>query len=86
MSENKKTKSGSNRDMGNTLVMLLESVGRNVHLETHDGSIREGKLTGYDCRGIIINGVTLDYPMALELNGDLTDHIELKMIAKLDID
>jgi hypothetical protein len=79
------SKNGS-RDMGNTLVMLLESVGRNVHLETHDGSVREGKLTAFDCRGIIINGVTLDFPLALELNGDYTDHIDFKMIAKLDID
>lgn len=75
----------SPREVGNTIVLLLSSIGRNVSLETHDGCTREGKLTSFDCRGIIINGEQLDMPMALELNGDITDHITLAMIAKLDI-
>lgn len=88
MSQTKKKTTGkpSNREMSNTLMLLLESTGRNVHLETHDGSYREGKLTSFDCRAITVNGRQMDLPIAVELNGDYTDHIPLAMIAKLDID
>lgn len=85
MNQSKKMKS-SPREVSNTIMLLLSSIGRNIHLETHDGCTREGKLTSFDCRGIIINGEQCDLPMSLELNGDITDHIDIKMIAKLDID
>jgi hypothetical protein len=81
----KKNPGSSNREIANTIMLLLEATGRTINLETHDGSVREGRLTGFDCRKMIINGRPVDLPITLELNSDSTDHIELAMIAKLDI-
>lgn len=74
------------RKIGNLVVLLLNSVGRNIQLETHDGSVREGKLTGFEMRTFKLNGEDVDWPTHLQLNGDPYDIIPLAMIAKLDID
>lgn len=65
---------------------MLSSTGRNVHLETHDGSRREGKITSFSFRTLVLNGVEAELPTELELNGDIMDTIPLIQIAKLDID
>jgi hypothetical protein len=68
------------------VVLMLNSVGRFIHLETRDGSVREGKLTGFTLRSFKLNGEDVDWPTHLELNGDPHDLIKLEMVAKLSID
>lgn len=74
------------REMGLTVAMVLSSVGKYVHLETHDGSYREGKLTGFTHRQLVINGKPVDWPVELELNGDPGDVIKMEQIKGMQID
>jgi hypothetical protein len=80
-------KNGNNkvRETSNAIARLLSSVGRNVNLETHDGSAREGKITSFTFRPIVLNGVSADLPTKIELNGDIMDTIPISSISKLDI-
>lgn len=65
---------------------LSEAVGKNIHLETMEGVFREGKLTGLRMRDIEMNGKAVDYPEAIELNGDPTDYIDFILIRRITID
>ena len=84
-----KTKSGEqnkSRAVANAMVELLESVGKTIRLETHDGCNREGRVTSFGARRLVLNGVAVDLPMEMELNSDPTDSIPIQSIAKIDID
>ena len=65
---------------------LFEAVGKNIHLETMEGVFREGKLTGLRMRDIEMNCKAVDYPEAIELNGDPTDYIDFILIRRITID
>jgi hypothetical protein len=65
---------------------LETMVGRFVHLETHDGSRREGKLTAVEYQEMKINGSSKEWPRALELNGDPADKIDWNWILTLTVD
>jgi hypothetical protein len=68
----------------NAMIDLLEGVGKSMRLETHDGVIRQGRCTGVNCRNLILNGVDVDLPIEVVLNGDISDAIALSRIAKID--
>lgn len=74
------------RDIANTIVLVLDSIGHYVNLETKAGAYRQGKLTAYRCRSFVINGVEVEWPTAIELNGDSSDVITLESIASLTVD
>lgn len=59
---------------------------RFVHLETHDGSQREGKVTGIETASMKVNGKTITWPKAIELNGDPADKIDWSWIASMTVD
>lgn len=80
------TKKKAKKKIGMVIGRVTESLGRFIHLETTDGVAREGKLTGLRTQEVILNGQTLDMPVALELNGDPNDFIMLLQIYRLDID
>lgn len=80
------TKTTSPRDVGNAIVTLLDAVGCHIHLETVAGVMREGRLSGWDCTNLRVNGKDLPMPHALELNGDPTDTVALNTIRALVID
>lgn len=65
---------------------VVGAIGRNVHLETHDGVFREGRFTGLAMREIEINGEPRDVPARVELNGDPMDYIDFGLIARMTID
>lgn len=62
------------------------AIGRHVHLETSDGLLREGRLTGLGNRVIEINGESRELPNRIELNGDPNDYIDFHLIARMTID
>jgi hypothetical protein len=74
------------RDVGNTIVMLLDALGCHIHLETVSGVLREGKLTGWSCNTVRVNGKDCPLPHTLELNGDPTDVIAINTIRSIVID
>lgn len=62
------------------------AIGRFVHLETYDGIMREGRLSGLRTREVTVNGEARAFPVALELNGDPNDYIEFAFITRMKID
>lgn len=74
------------RDMGLALTKVLDAVGKAIHLETVDGSYREGRLSGLETRAVSLNGQLIDWPLALELNGDPGDLINFEHIKALQIE
>lgn len=65
---------------------VLGAIGRPVHLETGDGVLREGRLTGLGWREIEINGQVREVPNRVELNGDPNDYIDFDLIVRMTID
>ena len=61
-------------------------VGRFVHLETHDGSFREGRVTGVEYQTTMVNKRKIELPKAIELNGDPSDKIEWSWIKIITVD
>jgi hypothetical protein len=74
------------REVGNNIARLIAATDGWVNLETHHGAIREGRLSGWTCRTLKLNGVDVQLPVGLELNGDPHDIINLYDIKKLDVD
>jgi len=75
-----------NNNVSKWLDVILNSIDKFIHIETHDGVVREGKLTGIRTRQIVVNGNELDYIEGVELNGDPSDNIEFCLIKAIDID
>lgn len=71
---------------GQWIDKLVDAVGRNIHLETMEGVFREGKLTGLRMRDLEMNGKRVDYPEAIEFNGDPTDYIDFVLVRRITID
>ena len=65
---------------------LETMIDRFIHLETHDGSRREGKVTGVEYQSMKLNGKRIEWPKAIELNGDPSDKIDWNWIATLKVD
>lgn len=65
---------------------LVEGVGRHFWLETSDGVEREGRITGFRVRTIVVNGDVVDFPIEIEINGDSMDTIPLNRVAKLNVE
>lgn len=64
---------------------LVGSTGQYIQLETHDGMIREGRLSGLQSRSIKWNGSDVEILTALELNGDPYDQIPLDRVLSLEL-
>jgi len=65
---------------------VVGAVGRHVHLETGDGSFREGRFSGLRMRAIEVNGETREVPSHIELNGDPNDYVEFGLVVRMTID
>lgn len=82
-----KQKTGNaERRSSDAIIHLLQSVGKPIRLETHDGVDRQGRCTAVICRNLVLNGEDVDIPVEVVLNGDIHDAIALSRVAKLDID
>lgn len=73
------------REVATNIARLLGATGGWVHIETRAGAIRDGRLSGWSCRTLKINGVDVQLPETLELNGDPYDIVALNDIVSLDI-
>lgn len=71
-------------DYGSWINDVLGHVGNYVNLETRDGGQRGGRVTGVKSQGIYINGVRRELPVAVELNDDPGDAVELARIVKIN--
>jgi len=64
---------------------LVGATGQYVKLETSDGIVREGRLSGLQSQSISWNGEAVEILTGLELNGDPHDKVALARIIKLDL-
>ena len=64
---------------------LVGSTGQYVRLETRDGVIREGRLSGLGSRTLMWNGKPVEILEDIELNGDCFDKISLDRIATFEL-
>jgi hypothetical protein len=71
---------------GNWIDKLVESVGEFMSLETTDGILREGRISGFTYRSFILNGDEVQLPIEIEVNGDPSDRIPIDRIAKIDLE
>lgn len=65
---------------------IFNAVGHYIHMETMDGIVREGRLSGIRMREIYVNGEMVDYPDGLELNGDCNEYVEIVLLRRITID
>lgn len=61
------------------------SVGKFINLETVDGGVREGRLSGLRLTEMTFNGIPVDVIQELELNGDPTDTIPVGRLKSMTI-
>ena len=64
---------------------LVNSTGQYVRLETRDGVVREGRLSGLGSRTLMWNGKPVEILEEVELNGDPFDKIALDSIATFEL-
>lgn len=64
---------------------ISASVGKSIHVETGDGVIRSGRLTGLRTKTVTFNGAPCELITELELNNDQTDTLNFLTLAKIDI-
>lgn len=70
---------------GKLIDQLHAATGSQIDLETEDGINREGRLSSWVTRKLVLNEQTVLLPFALELNGDPMDTVELSRIARLRV-
>jgi hypothetical protein len=64
---------------------LVSSIGDFVSIETTDGVMREGRLSGVVTKKFEMNDIIVELPSELELNGDPNDRIQISMLKKIEI-
>ena len=64
---------------------MVGNVGQYISIETSDGMVREGRLSGMKSRELELNGKPVEILTELELNGDLYDTIPLERIARINV-
>lgn len=65
---------------------LHVSVGKFVHLETVEGAVRSGRLSGLRLSTFLVNEEVVDVVKEVELNGDPSDTIAIDSLKSLTID
>jgi hypothetical protein len=83
---NPEKKPKTSRTRGQFIDELYAGTGRPCRLETIDGSVRNGRLSGLRTRVIKYNGFDQEIVEEVELNRDPSDTIPLSRIAILNID
>jgi hypothetical protein len=69
---------------GKWMEEIHNNVGEFMRLETIDGVVREGRMSGLRLRQLELNGKQVEIITELELNGDPTDCVELYRVAKIN--
>lgn len=73
------------RTTGWFIELLHDSTGKFINIETTDGLIREGRVSGLRLRSLMVNNVSVDFIEEIELNGDPTDCIPINRIGRIII-
>lgn len=71
---------------GNWIDRLVDSVGEFMSLETTDGLMREGRISGFTYRSLLLDGEEVQLPIEIEVNGDPSDRIPIDRIAKINLE
>ena len=71
---------------GKWIDRIADSVGKFVTLETRSGVSREGKISALRTETVEFNGSDCELPIAIELNGDVFDTVDLVTIQRINID
>lgn len=74
------------RNKGQYVDELFQATGRPCRVETIEGAVRSGRLSGLRTRHFNYNGFDQEIVEEIELNKDPSDTIPLSRIAKLNID
>ena len=72
-------------EFGKLVDQLIGTTNKYIVLETDDGVRREGKLSGWRMRDMKVNDIQVTLPVAMELNNDPMDTVELTRIKKLTV-
>ena len=70
---------------GNWISRLIESVDKNMNLETVDGVSRGGRISGITFRKFTFNEREQQVPEEIELNGDPNDRVPLDRILWINV-
>ncbi len=73
------------RVTGDWIEQLASGVGRYISLETGDGVVREGRLSGLTTRSINFNFMDVLIPIEVEINGDPHDRVPLERIVRVEL-
>lgn len=64
---------------------INRSIGKNFQLETTDGVVRHGRITGLTHKEFKYNDENVTMPTEIEVNGDPNDRIPLDRLNSLKI-
>jgi len=64
---------------------MVESVGKHISLETKDGVVREGRMTGLSSMTLVWNNENVEILTEVELNGDPYDRVPLDRIKEITL-
>jgi len=71
---------------GNWIDALTTQVDKFITLETTDGVVRQGRMTGFGTQRIILDGSVIEVLVGIQLNGDLSDEVPINRLAKITIE
>lgn len=71
---------------GDWIQILIDAVGCYMHLETSEGIIREGRISGFTFRTFKLGSKIFEVPTEMELNGDPNDRVPVDRIVSIAID
>jgi hypothetical protein len=86
MSNPEKIQKSASRSKGQFVDELFAATGRPCRVETIEGGVRTGRLSGLRVRTLKYNGFDQEIVEEIELNRDPSDTIPLSRIAILNID
>jgi len=71
---------------GNWIKTLINSVDKSINLETVDGVVRGGRISGFTFKTFHFNEREQQFPIEIELNGDPNDRVDVSRILTMAID
>jgi hypothetical protein len=65
--------------------LIDNSINKNFKLETTEGVVRQGKISGVSRKTFHLNGELVDFPFEIEINGDHNDRVPLDRLQSMTI-
>jgi len=70
---------------GGWIDTMVENVGNHITLETTDGVVREGRMTGLSSQSLLWDGSPVEILTEVELNGDPYDTVPINRIKSIEL-